>query len=65
MNLTEMTRNKFHFWESNRKSEIEREIICKSFYWFLFPIFSVEGKAKMATILDQKNYLEELNRHLK
>ncbi|KAJ8318467.1 hypothetical protein KUTeg_003558 [Tegillarca granosa] len=25
---------------------------------------SVEGKAKMATILDQKNYLEELNRHL-
>ena len=26
---------------------------------------SAEGKAKMATILDQKNYLEELNRHLK
>ncbi|XP_046366555.1 RUN and FYVE domain-containing protein 2-like isoform X2 [Haliotis rufescens] len=25
---------------------------------------SVEGKSKMATILDQKNYLEELNRHL-
>ena len=27
--------------------------------------FSAEGKSKMATILDQKNYLEELNRHLK
>ncbi|CAI9725686.1 and FYVE domain-containing 2-like isoform X2 [Octopus vulgaris] len=25
---------------------------------------SAEGKSKMATILDQKNYLEELNRHL-
>ncbi|KAL5019311.1 hypothetical protein ScPMuIL_005033 [Solemya velum] len=25
---------------------------------------SPEGKSKMATILDQKNYLEELNRHL-
>ncbi|XP_046562171.1 RUN and FYVE domain-containing protein 2-like isoform X3 [Haliotis rubra] len=25
---------------------------------------SSEGKSKMATILDQKNYLEELNRHL-
>ncbi|PVD39571.1 hypothetical protein C0Q70_02206 [Pomacea canaliculata] len=25
---------------------------------------SVEGQSKMATILDQKNYLEELNRHL-
>ncbi|XP_064606057.1 RUN and FYVE domain-containing protein 2-like isoform X2 [Liolophura sinensis] len=25
---------------------------------------SMEGKSRMATILDQKNYLEELNRHL-
>jgi hypothetical protein len=28
-------------------------------------INSPETKNKMATILDQKNYLEELNRHLK
>ena len=30
-----------------------------------FNIYSAEAQEKLQTILDQKNYLEELNRHLK
>ena len=31
---------------------------------FIFYFYFSEAQAKMASILDQKNYLEELNRHL-
>ena len=39
--------------------------ICQTALLMYLYFCSAEGKAKMATILDQKNYLEELNRHLK
>jgi hypothetical protein len=32
---------------------------------FLFPLFHLPRDGQITAILDQKNYVEELNRHLK
>ena len=39
-------------------------LILIRFFYYLFFITS-RGSKQMAAILDQKNYLEELNRHLR
>jgi hypothetical protein len=46
---------------------MKSKVVIVVLLWFieLFAALSSQGNAKMAAILDQKNYLEELNRHLK